>query len=92
MHSGSAHENQRFDRFKKLLKIITYIFVFVIVLIGAIGSKMSYLLMVTFVSNGQRVKFCDAKRERNAQFKLSTLLLVKEIYVGIENVRFRAGS
>lgn len=68
LHSGSALDNKRFDRLKKMLKLITYICVFVVVLIGAIASKMSYLLMVTFVPDGIRVKFCDVKRKKNAYF------------------------
>lgn len=76
LHSGSALDNKRFDRLKKLLKIVTYMLVFVVVLCGAIASKMSYLLMVTFVSNGQRVKYCDVNRKRNCGIGFMNLFLV----------------
>lgn len=72
LHSGSTLDNKRFDRFKKSLKIITYIFVFVVVLFSAIASKLSYLFMTSFAPYGQRVKYCNASRKRNAHFGLRT--------------------
>lgn len=72
LHSGSTLDNKRFDRFKKSLKIITYIFVFVVVLFSAIASKLSYLFMTSSLPYGQHVKFCDANRKRNAHFRLRT--------------------
>lgn len=48
------------------MKLIAYILVFVVVLIGAIASKLFYLLMIGFVSDGQRIQYCDVQRKWNA--------------------------
>lgn len=57
--TGSAIDTKRFETFKKLLKLFTYILVFLTVLITAIASKISFYILAAYTKSDKKFKYCD---------------------------------
>ncbi|XP_055640139.1 chitin synthase chs-2-like [Toxorhynchites rutilus septentrionalis] len=66
--SGSAATREYLIVFVKVLKVFTYIFVFLVTLAAACFSKISFLLMTSNIKEGTKNRFCDV-RQPDKQFE-----------------------
>lgn len=58
---GSAVDTKRFESFKQILKLFTFIFVFVVILCAAVIAKSTFLLMATHTKEDSRVRYCNIR-------------------------------
>lgn len=56
---GSSLDDKRFETFKKVFKVFTCIFVFVVTLCAGVVAKSSFLLMTALIKSGTRIQYCD---------------------------------
>ncbi|KAM7358478.1 chitin synthase 2 isoform 3-T3 [Cochliomyia hominivorax] len=57
--TGSAANWSKLGFFLKLFKTLTYLFVFAVMLLSAIASKLSYIFMAAHIKNNTRIKYCN---------------------------------
>lgn len=58
---GSAVDTKRFESFKQILKLFTFIFVFIVILCAGVLAKSTFLLMATHTRSDSRVKYCNIR-------------------------------
>lgn len=68
--SGSSADYSRLETIVKILKVFTFLFVFIVILASSVVSKMSLLFMTSHIKKDVTIPYCDLTR--NFIFLLSS--------------------
>lgn len=58
---GSAVDTKRFESLKQILKLLTFIIVFIVILCAGVLAKSTFLLMATYTRNDSRIRYCNIR-------------------------------